>query len=252
MNFSIFVPNSAKKKKCPVLFWLSGLTCTEDNFMVKAGVQRFASELDLIIVCPDTSPRQANIKGENESFDLGLGAGFYVNATEQPWASHYQMYSFVAEELPRLIDEEFPTIPEAKGIFGHSMGGHGAIVVGLRNQNVFKSISAFSPISAPSLVPLGKKAFHAYLGDNQEAWNYYDASYLIAHQKKAMPILVYQGDCDHLLHTDLLPQKLIEAAQKNNFPLTLTMKAGYDHSYFFVATFIDDHLKYHAELLSKL
>jgi S-formylglutathione hydrolase len=249
MNFSIFLPERAlKQKRCPVLFWLSGLTCTEDNFMVKAGAQRMADKLGLILVCPDTSPRQANIKGEGDSYDLGLGAGFYVDATEQPWAAHYQMYSFVSEELPLLIDAEFPTIPEAKGIFGHSMGGHGALVVGLRHQDRFKSISAFSPIAAPSTSPLGQKAFLAYLGDNKETWNRYDSSYLCRHIEKKMPILVYQGDKDHLLHSSLHPEKLIEAA--HNFPLTLRMKAGYDHSYFFVATFIDEHLSYHAEILS--
>lgn len=249
MNFSIFLPHKAQQQKCPVLYWLSGLTCTEDNFMVKAGAQRLADQLGIILVCPDTSPRTAGILGEGDFYDLGLGAGYYVDATEQPWSQHYQMYSFVSKELPELIDAKFPTIPNAKGIFGHSMGGHGAIVVGLNNQSIFKSISAFSPISSPSL-SLSQRAFKAYLGDNKERWNRYDSSYLIAHAEK-MPILVYQGDCDHLLAT-LQPQKLVEAAQNNNFPLTLRMKAGYDHSYYFVATFIDEHLKYHAEILSAL
>lgn len=250
MNFSIFLPKKAKSEKCPVLFWLSGLTCTEENFTVKAGVQRTANELGLIIVCPDTSPREAGIPGERDSYDLGVGAGFYVDATEEPWRTNYQMYSFVAEELPAVIDAEFPTIPEAKGIFGHSMGGHGAIMVGLTKPNIFKSISAFAPISAPSISPIGTKAFKAYLGSNEEDWQRYDSSYLIANAIIKTPILVYQGDVDHLLQTSLMPGKLLEAAKKNDYPLTLQMKAGYDHSYFFVATFIDEHLQYHAERLN--
>lgn len=249
MNFSIFLPHKAQSKKCPVLYWLSGLTCTEDNFMVKAGAQRLADQLGIILVCPDTSPRSAHIPGEGDSYELGLGAGFYVDATKHPWAAHYQMYSFVAKELPELIDAEFPTIPKAKGIFGHSMGGHGAIVVGLTNQSIFRSISAFSPISSPRL-SIASKAFEAYLGSDKENWNRYDSSFLIANAPK-VPILVYQGESDHLLDT-LQPQKLVESAEKSNFPLTLRMKAGYDHSYYFVATFIDEHLKYHAEILGSL
>lgn len=249
MNFSIFLPEQAFSERCPVLFWLSGITCTEDNFMVKAGVQRLAAKLGLIIVCPDTSPRTAQIPGENASWDLGQGAGFYVDATEAPWAAHYQMYRFVAHELPAVIDTNFSTNPSARGIFGHSMGGHGAIVVGLRNPTSFKSISAFAPICAPSRGPLGKKAFSAYLGTNEKAWRAYDSTAVLARAEVKTPILVYQGDADHLLTSDLMLDQLVVTAQEHNYPLTVQMKSGYDHSYFFVATFIDDHLNYHASIL---
>ncbi|MCA9507812.1 MAG: S-formylglutathione hydrolase [Myxococcales bacterium] len=249
MNFSIFLPKASETQKCPVLFWLSGLTCTEENFMAKAGAQRVANELGLIIVCPDTSPRHANIPGEGDCEHLGLGAGFYVDATQAPWSKNYQMYSFVSKELPKLIDDNFPTVPCAKGIFGHSMGGHGALMVGLKNQDLFKSISAFAPISSPSTSPSGQNAFRVYLGEDQELWKHYDSSFLIAHAQKKMPLLVDQGNSDHLIDTSLRPEKLSDAAQKNDYPLTLRMRPGYDHSYYFVATFIEEHLRYHAEIV---
>lgn len=252
MNFSIFLPAKAQHERCPVLYWLSGITCTEDNFMVKAGVQRSANEHGMIVVCPDTSPRKAHIPGEQDSWDLGVGASFYVDATCSPWAQHYQMYRFVADELPALVDQEFLTIPQAKGIFGHSMGGHGALVVGLRNPETFLSISAFSPICAPSQGPLGRKAFTAYLGASEQAWQHYDATFVLKAAKRKTPILVYQGDRDHLLATDLLPNALVDAARACDYPLEFHMKEGYDHSYFFVATFMDEHVRYHARALKNL
>jgi S-formylglutathione hydrolase len=249
MNFSIFVPNVAKHAHCPVLLWLSGITCTEDNFMVKSGVQRTAGELGMIVVCPDTSPRTANIPGESDSWDLGLGAGFYVDATQAPWSPHYQMYRFVSEELPALIDHEFAT-NHVRGIAGHSMGGHGALVVGMRNPQTFRSISAFAPICSPPRGPLGAKAFRAYLGENEETWQAYDATYVIKTTAVKTPILVHQGDRDHLLRSDLQPELLVEAARSVDYPLTLEVKEGFDHSYFFVATFMDEHLRYHARALN--
>lgn len=249
MNFSIFLPQRSFQERCPVLFWLSGITCTEENFMVKSGVQRVADSLGMIIVCSDTSPREAKISGEGDTWDLGLGAGFYVDATEQPWSRNYRMYSFVTEELPRVVDKNFNTQPSQRGIFGHSMGGHGAIMIGLRRPDLFRSISAFSPICSLVQGPLGKKALNAYLGSDEEHYKVYDSTHLMRNSVEKTPILVYQGDQDHLLHSDLMPELLLAASKQNDYPLSFQMKSGYDHSYFFVATFIEDHLHYHASQL---
>lgn len=245
MRFSVFLPPQALQKKVPALFWLSGLTCTEENFMQKAGAQRVATELGIALIAPDTSPRGANLPGESDSWDFGLGAGFYVNATQAPWSKHYRMYDYVLHELRELILKNFPIEEKRMGISGHSMGGHGALVLGLRNPEVFKSISAFAPISAPSQCPWGQKALRSYLGPDENTWKLYDSSELLkttAHKKE---ILVDQGTEDKFLKEQLQPEKLEAAAKAAGFPLKMRYQAGYDHSYYFVASFIEDHLRFH-------
>jgi S-formylglutathione hydrolase len=238
MRFAVFLPPQSQSQKVPALFWLSGLTCTEENFMQKAGAQRVAAELGLALIAPDTSPRGANIPGESESWDFGLGAGFYVNATQAPWSKHYRMYDYVLVELRELILKNFPIDSARLGISGHSMGGHGALVLGLRNPEVFKSISAFAPIAAPSQCPWGQKALKNYLGDNPADWKNYDASELLKTTKFKGEILVDQGTEDKFLKEQLMPEKL-ESQVK------LRMQSGYDHSYYFVSSFIEDHLRFH-------
>ena len=238
MRFAVFLPPQSQSQKVPALFWLSGLTCTEENFMQKAGAQRVAAELGLALIAPDTSPRGANIPGESESWDFGLGAGFYVNATQAPWSKHYRMYDYVLVELRELILKNFPIDSARLGISGHSMGGHGALVLGLRNPEVFKSISAFAPIAAPSQCPWGQKALKNYLGDNPADWKNYDASELLKTTKFKGEILVDQGTEDKFLKEQLMPEKL-ESRVK------LRMQSGYDHSYYFVSSFIEDHLRFH-------
>lgn len=245
MRFSVFLPPKAANEKVPALFWLSGLTCTEENFMQKAGAQRVASELGLALIAPDTSPRGAGIPGESESWDFGLGAGFYVNATEAPWSKNYQMYDYVLEDLRHLVLNNFPIDPKRVGISGHSMGGHGALVLGLRNPEVFRSISAFAPISAPTQCPWGVKALSNYLGPDRAKWKLYDSSELIQTTRFKKEILVDQGLEDKFLKDQLMPEKLEEAARKVEFPLKLRYQSGYDHSYYFVATFIEEHLRFH-------
>jgi len=245
MRFAVFLPPQSKNKKVPALFWLSGLTCTEENFMQKAGAQRVASELGLALIAPDTSPRGANIPGEAESWDFGLGAGFYVNATQAPWSKNYKMYDYVLYELKNLVLEQFAIDGKRLAISGHSMGGHGALVLGFRNPEVFQSISAFAPISSPSECPWGKKALSRYLGEDPETWKQYDSSYLIQKTEFKKEVLVDQGSADKFLQTDLMPEKLVAAAKKSDFPLRLRMQEGYDHSYYFVSTFIEDHLRFH-------
>lgn len=271
MRFSVFMPPQAatpdtsataaaatspasKASKTPAVFFLSGLTCTEENFMIKAGAQRIAAQLGLALIVPDTSPRQSRVPGDDATWDLGLGAGFYLDATESPWAPHYQMGTFVAQELPDAVAAHFPVDPERFGIMGHSMGGHGAIVNCLRNPDRFKSCSALAPISAPSSCPWGRKAFRAYLGENPEAWRAWDSCELMqdaslrGKNSKKIPILVDQGDADPWLQ-QLRPDLLAEAANKSDWPITMHMRAGYDHGYYFVASFIEDHLKHHARQL---
>ncbi len=238
MRFAVFLPPQSQSQKVPALFWLSGLTCTEENFMQKAGAQRAAAELGLALIAPDTSPRGASIPGESESWDFGLGAGFYVNATQAPWSKHYRMYDYVLVELRELILKNFPIDSARLGISGHSMGGHGALVLGLRNPEVFKSISAFAPIAAPSQCPWGQKALKAYLGENPADWKNYDASELLKTTKFKGEILVDQGTEDKFLKEQLMPEKL-ESRVK------LRMQSGYDHSYYFVSSFIEDHLRFH-------
>lgn len=250
MVFAVYLPPQAEQGgKLPVLYWLSGLTCTDENFMQKAGAQRMAAELGLIIVAPDTSPRGEGVADDaNGAYDFGLGAGFYVNATQEPFARHYRMYDYVVQELPALIEANFP-VSDKRGIAGHSMGGHGALICALKNPGRYQSVSAFSPISNPMNCPWGEKAFSLYLGEERSRWREWDASVLIAEASEKLPILVDQGDRDDFLEGQLKPQALQAAAKAAGHPLTLRMQPGYDHSYYFIASFIDDHLRHHAAAL---
>jgi S-formylglutathione hydrolase len=249
MRFSVYQPPQAKSEPVPVLYFLSGLTCTEENFMAKAGAQQFAAKYGLMLVASDTSPRDAGIEGENDDWDFGTGAGFYVDATVDPWSSHYRMYSYVVRELPAVIAEHFPANPERQGIFGHSMGGHGALVCALRNPEQYQSVSAFAPIAAPMRCPWGQKAFNNYLGSDQENWCSYDASELVLTASYNRPILIDQGTVDPFLEEQLLPEVFQQACEKAGQPLTLRFQEGYNHSYYFIATFIEDHIRHHAEAL---
>ncbi|MBD2100882.1 S-formylglutathione hydrolase [Leptolyngbya sp. FACHB-261] len=249
MRFAVYQPPQAQSRRLPVLYFLSGLTCTEENFMVKAGAQRFAAEHGLILVTPDTSPRDAGIEGENDDWDFGTGAGFYVDATAQPWQAHYQMYSYVVEELPALIAEHFPVQPGRQGIFGHSMGGHGALVCALRNPERYQSVSAFAPIAAPTRCAWGQKAFGNYLGPDSEAWRAYDASELVLSAHDNRLILIDQGSADPFLNDQLLPEVFEQACAKVGQPLNLRRQPGYDHGYYFITTFVEDHIRHHAAVL---
>ena len=259
MRFAIFLPPQAlteqsSEKPVPVLYWLSGLTCTDENFMQKAGAFRKAAELGIAIVAPDTSPRGEGIADdESGAYDLGLGAGFYLNATEKPWADHYRMYDYVVEELPALIEANFP-VSNKRAISGHSMGGHGALTISLRNTDRYTSASAFSPICHPTECPWGQKAFSAYLGSDQSSWQQYDASLLMAKAKdkaQQLPTLVDQGGADNFLAEQLNPEALRAAAKESGYPLQLNMQEGYDHSYFFISSFIEQHLEFHSAHLLK-
>ncbi len=247
MNFAIYLPPQAEHGLVPVLYWLSGLTCSEQNFITKAGAQRYAAEHGIAIVCPDTSPR-GDAVADADGYDLGKGAGFYVDATQAPWAAHYRMYSYVADELPALIEANFP-VTGARAISGHSMGGHGALVVALRNPGRYRSVSAFSPIVAPSQVPWGEKAFAAYLGEDRDAWTQYDASALVASAGERLPLLIDQGEADEFLDGQLRPQLLQAACDAAGHPLQLRLHPGYDHSYYFIASFIGEHVAHHAAAL---
>ncbi|WP_017301883.1 S-formylglutathione hydrolase [Nodosilinea nodulosa] len=253
MRFAVFVPPQAQAGPVPVLFYLSGLTCTEDNFTSKAGAQRYAAEHGLMLVAPDTSPRGEAVPDEADAWDFGKGAGFYVDATVAPWSTHYNMYSYVVKELPELIAHEFPINRDRMGIFGHSMGGHGALVCGLRNPDLFKSISAFAPIAAPSHCPWGQKAFAGYLGADTAPWQDYDATELV--KTAAQPrrtILIDQGTADPFLkQNQLLPDLFAAACKAAGQPLNLRMQPEYDHSYFFMASFMADHLRHHADVLTR-
>jgi S-formylglutathione hydrolase len=247
MRFGMFLPPQASAGRVPVLYWLSGLTCTEENFIVKAGAQRVAAELGLAIVVPDTSPRGLDIPGESDSYDFGLGAGFYVDATEPPWSPGYRMYSYVARELPNVVTGAFPIDPDRTGIFGHSMGGHGALTIALKNPRNYKSLSAFAPIASPTRCPWGQKALNGYLGPGTTRWREYDATALIEDRGWTGPsILVDQGTSDQFLESQLKPELLREACARRGIALDLRFRDGYDHSYFFIATFIEDHLRFHA------
>lgn len=248
MRFAIYLPPQAAEGKVPVLYWLSGLTCTEQNFITKAGAQRYAAEHGLAIVACDTSPRGEQVAND-DAYDLGQGAGFYVNATVSPWSQHYRMYDYVAHELPALIEQHFP-VTKKRAISGHSMGGHGALVVALKNPGRYSSVSAFSPIVAPSRVPWGEKAFAAYLGSDRETWRAYDATELVKTANEKLPLLIDQGDADEFLSTQLQPALLQGAAKAAGHPLELRMRPGYDHSYYFIASFIGEHVAYHAAALS--
>ncbi len=247
MNFAVYLPPQAAYGPCPVLYWLSGLTCTEQNFITKAGAQRYAAEHGIILVAPDTSPRGDEV-ADAEGYDLGKGAGFYLNATQAPWAAHYRMHEYVVEELPALIEAHFPTTG-VRAISGHSMGGHGALVLALRNPGRYRSVSAFSPIVAPSQVPWGQKAFAAYLGDDRQAWKDWDACELLKSAKEKLPLLVDQGGDDEFLDGQLRPQLLQAAAEAAGHPLQLRIRPGYDHSYYFIASFIGEHIAHHAAAL---
>ncbi len=250
MRFGVFLPPQVSQARVPVLYWLSGLTCTEENFIVKAGAQRVAAELGLAIVVPDTSPRGLNIPGDAESYDFGVGAGFYVDATLAPWSGGYRMYSYVAKELPEVIAATFQVDRSRCGIFGHSMGGHGALTIALKNPRAYKSASAFSPICSPMRCPWGEKALGGYLGPDRAAWRAYDATALLEERGwHGPPLLVDQGTKDPFLDTQLKPHLLKEACERHGVALDLRMQDGYDHSYFFIATFIEDHLRFHARYL---
>ncbi len=248
MRFAVYQPPQARSKQVPVLYFLSGLTCTEENFIIKAGAQRYAAEYGIIIIAPDTSPRNTGIEDEDKESNYGSGASFYVDATEEPWRSHYQMYSYIVHELPAVIAEHFPVLPERSGIFGHSMGGHGALVCALRNPNSYKSVSAFAPIVAPLRSSWVDKAFTKYLGLDRDSWRTYDASELVLEANYNRPILIDQGSADQYLD-QLLPQVFEQACGKANQPLTLRFHEGYDHSYYFIASFIADHIRHHAAAL---
>ena len=248
MRFGVYLPPQALAgERCPVLYWLSGLTCTEQNFITKAGAQQFAAQHGLIVVAPDTSPRGEGVAND-EAYDLGQGAGFYLNATQAPWAAHFRMEDYVVQELPALIEQHFPA-SDRRGISGHSMGGHGALTLALRHPGRYVSVSAFSPIVAPSQVPWGQKAFTAYLGDDQTAWLQHDAVALMATAQERLPLLVDQGDADDFLTGQLKPELLQQACEAAGHPLTLRLQPGYDHSYYFIASFIGEHLAHHARAL---
>ena len=245
MEFAVYLPPQAAQGDCPVLWYLSGLTCTAENVMVKAGAQRYAAERGILLVAPDTSPRGDTVP-DDESYDMGCGAGFYLNATQAPWSTHFHMYDYIVEELPDIIAEHFPADMSRQGITGHSMGGHGALTIGLKNPGRFKSLSAFSPIVAPMRVPWGQKAFSGYLGEDRTTWEEYDATQLVGSAKERLPILIDQGGGDGILEDQLKPYLFEEACRAAGHPVEVRMQAGYDHSYYFIATFIEDHITHHA------
>ena len=252
MTFAVYLPPQvADGGTAPAVYWLSGLTCTDKNFSEKAGAQRVAAELGLILLMPDTSPRGEGVPDDPDgAYDMGLAAGFYINATQDPWKPHYQMYDYIVSEFPALIDANFP-VSDKRSICGHSMGGHGALMIGLKNPGRYESISAFAPISNPVDCPWGEKVFSNYLGDDRSAWEAYDSALLLAQADPAeqRPILVDQGTADGFLAEQLKPERLSEAAEKAGYPIDVRMQDGYDHSYFFIATFIEDHLRFHAKAL---
>ena len=247
MTVGVYLPPQVEQGPCPVLYWLSGLTCTEQNFITKAGAQRYAAEHGIILVAPDTSPRGEDV-ADAEGYDLGKGAGFYVNATQAPWASHYRMYDYIVDELPAWVEAD-PMASDRRAISGHSMGGHGALTIALKNPGRYRSVSAFSPIVAPTQVPWGQKAFAAYLGDDREAWKAWDTVELVRQAREPLPLLVDQGDADEFLQGQLKPELLQAAAAEAGHPLTLRLQPGYDHSYYFIASFIGDHIAHHAAAL---
>jgi len=247
MNFSVFTPPQAKDGKVPGLVYLAGLTCTEETFMIKAGAQQLAAELGLALICPDTSPRGAGIEGEDESWDFGTAAGFYLDATQAPWSTNYRMYSYITQELPALLAAHYPAIDmDRLGVFGHSMGGHGALTIHLKNPDLFKTVSAFAPIAAPMRCPWGNKAFSNYLGPDQESWKAYDASELVASRGGGPAILIDQGLADGFLEQELHPHHFEAACAAAGRDVTVRRHAGYDHGYYFIASFMEDHLRHHA------
>jgi S-formylglutathione hydrolase len=249
MRFAVFTPPQAEAGAVPALYYLAGLTCTEETFVIKAGALRLAAELGLMLVAGDTSPRGLGLPGEDEAWDFGTGAGFYLDATEAPWAGHYRMGTYVNRELPDLIEAHFPATPDRRGIFGHSMGGHGALVTALRSPDRWHSVSAFAPIANPVAVPWGEKAFTNYLGPDRATWAAWDASLLMAKRAHPAPILVDQGLADQFLEGQLHPEALEAAAEVSGQTLRLRRHAGYDHSYWFIQSVIDDHIRHHAGML---
>lgn len=249
MTLSLFLPPAALAgQRVPVLYWLSGLTSNDQNFATKAGAQRYAAEHDVAIVTPDTSPRGDGV-ADDAAYDLGQGAGFYLNATQAPWAPHFRMYDYIVDELPALLEERFNLDSARRGIFGHSMGGHGALTIALKNPGRYRSLSAFAPICAPTQCPWGEKAFTAYLGADRAAWRQYDSSVLLAQNKLPYPILIDQGDADEFLQMQLNPELLQQAARSSGQELQFRLQPGYDHGYYFIATFIEDHIRFHAARL---
>lgn len=254
MKFGIFLPPQSETTKVPVIYFLSGLTCTEVNFITKAGSQRYAAEHGVAVVCPDTSPRGCNIEGEDDSYDFGSGAGFYIDATEEKWSTNYNMFSYVTKELPAIIESNFNVEPTRKSIFGHSMGGHGALICFLKNPGMYLSVSAFAPICNPINCPWGIKAFSGYLGPDKESWKQWDATELVKSYKSPLVsyILIDQGTDDEFLSKkQLLPEAFVESCRDNNIPLVLRKQDGYDHSYYFIATHVEDHIKHHGDILNK-
>ena len=249
MRFSIFVPPQAQSRPVPVLYYLAGLTCTEETFMIKAGAQRVAAALGLMLIAPDTSPRKARIPGDDAAWDFGLAAGFYVDATQAPWSAHYRMYSYVTRELPRIVGSLGVRLSDRVGIFGHSMGGHGALICALRNPQQYASVSAFAPIAAPSQCPWGLKAFTGYLGDDRRTWSQYDATELVGAHRYAGRILIDQGTADKFLDEQLKPALFEAACRKSGTELELRYRDGYDHGYYFIASFVEGHLRHHAQRL---
>lgn len=251
MSFSVYLPPQAAQKPVPLIYWLSGLTCTDDNFVQKAGAQRYAAEAGVAIVCPDTSPRGEGVPDDPEAaYDFGLGAGFYVDATQAPWQKHYQMYSYITDELPAVLATSgLPLQMDRASIMGHSMGGHGALSIALKNPGKYKAVSAFAPICSPINCPWGVKALSHYLGGNREDWTDYDSCALIAGATEKLPILIDQGDADYFLVEQLKPELLQKACAESDHPLRLRMQPGYDHSFFFIASFIEDHIRHHLQFL---
>lgn len=251
MRFSVYTPPQAAEGPVPVLYFLAGLTSTEENFMAKAGAQRTAAEHGLMLVSPDTSPRGLDLPGEDDEYDFGSGAGFYIDATEKPWSDHYKMYSYVVEELPSVVEENFPARSGARGVFGHSMGGHGALTIALKNPELYKSVSAFAPICAPTRAPWGEKAFSGYLGDDREAWRNHDATELVRENpfEDGRTILVDQGLADGFLEEQLYPEAFEEACAEAGQRLDVRRRPGYDHNYYFISTFMQDHIEHHARAL---
>ena len=249
MRFSVYLPPQAASERVPVVYWLSGLTCTDDNARTKGGMQRYAAELGLALVFPDTSPRGVGVADGQNRYDLGKGAGFYINATQAPWSEHYQMYDYIIHELPGLIERELPVLPGMRSISGHSMGGHGALISALKNPDLYQSVSALAPICNPAVCSWGQGCFEAYLGEDRDAWHAWDATALVAAGAAPIPLLIDSGTGDEFLETQLHPQNLEAACKARAFPLTLRMQQDYDHSYHFVSTFIGEHLDYHADNL---
>ena len=248
MVFSVYVPPQAESGPVPVLYWLSGLTCNDQNFVTKAGAQRYAAQYGVAIVAPDTSPRGETVP-DDEAWGFAQGAGFYLNATESPWSQHFQMYDYIVNELPALVNDSQPVAATRCGIFGHSMGGHGALTIALKNPDCYQSVSAFAPICSPMQCPWGEKALALYLGNNRDSWRDYDSCELIAGAQQRLPLLIDQGDADEFLPQQLRPELLQAACESYQHPLTLRLQPGYDHSYYFISSFIGDHIKHHADVL---